>query len=122
VPSCDISIFSKLLRRGNHARFSTLPGPRVLFLVCASAHAQNATVDSSASNWSFSAAANYYVIPDSRDYLQPTIAVKRGWLHLEVRYNYENLETGSLWFGYNIVTGKSVTMEFTPMVSGVIGR
>ena len=94
-----------------------------LLPVCASAHAQqNAAADSSTSRWSFSAAANVYIIPDGDDYVQPTIVLKRGWLHLEARYDYESLATGSLWFGYNIKAGKSVKMEFTPMVSGVFGQ
>jgi len=72
--------------------------------------------------WSFSATVTGYLIPDSRDYVQPTFSADRGWLHLEARYNYEALETGSAWVGYNFSVGKKVTLDFTPMVGGVFGH
>ena len=51
--------------------------------------------------WSFSASAYTYVVPDDSNYVQPTFTADRGWLHLEARYNYEALDTGSAWIGYN---------------------
>lgn len=71
--------------------------------------------------WSFSASAYEYFIPDSPDYAQPAFTADRGWLHLEARYNYEGLETGSVWFGYNYSVGETVTFDFTPMIGGVFG-
>ena len=71
--------------------------------------------------WSFSASAYTYVVPDSRTYVQPTIAADRGWLHLEARYNYEGIDTGSAWFGYNFSVGDELTLEFTPMIAAVFG-
>ena len=71
--------------------------------------------------WSFSAWAVTYIVPDSGNYLQPTLAADRGWLHLEARYNYEALDTGSAWVGYNFSGGRSLTWEFTPMLGGVFG-
>src|SRR5437868_3632840 len=50
--------------------------------------------------WSFSLAAYAYFVPDSRDYVQPTFMADRDWLHLEARYNYEALDSGSVWVGY----------------------
>jgi hypothetical protein len=61
-------------------------------------------------------------VPDSRDYVQPTITADRGWLHLEARYNYENLETGSAWVGYNFSGGNKLAWKFTPMLGGVFGN
>jgi hypothetical protein len=49
--------------------------------------------------WAFSASAYAYFPPDSQNYVQPTIRGDRGWLHLEARYNYEALDTGSVWIG-----------------------
>lgn len=72
--------------------------------------------------WSFSASAYTYVVPDSGDYLQPTFAADRGWLHLETRYNYEDLETGSAWLGCNVSGGTTLAWEFTPMLGGVFGN
>jgi hypothetical protein len=73
-------------------------------------------------DWSFSVSAYTYIVPDSRDYVQPTITADRGWLHLEARYNYEDLETGSAWVGYNFSGGEKLAWEFTPMLGGVFGR
>ena len=71
--------------------------------------------------WSFSLAATTYVVPDEHAYVQPTITADRGWLHLEARYNYEALETGSAWVGYNFSGGEKLAWEFTPMIGGVFG-
>ena len=75
-----------------------------------------------AASWSFSASAYTYIAPDSRNYVQPTIAADRQWLHLEARYNYENLETGSLWVGYNFSVGDKIRLNITPMLGGVFGK
>jgi hypothetical protein len=32
----------------------------------------------------------WYMLPDESDYIQPTIRIDRGWLHLETRYVYED--------------------------------
>ncbi len=71
--------------------------------------------------WSFSASATTYIVPDFQEYVQPTFTADRGWLHLEARYNYENLKTGSAWIGYNFSGGKKLEWEFTPMLGGVFG-
>ena len=71
--------------------------------------------------WSFSASAYTYVVPDDREYVQPTFTADRGWLHLEARYNYEALDTGSAWVGYNFSGGEKLAWEFTPMIGGVFG-
>ena len=71
--------------------------------------------------WSFGVSVYGYFVPDDRDYAQPTITLDHGWLHLEARYNDENLETGSLWVGYNFGGGDKLAWEFAPMVGGVFG-
>ena len=71
--------------------------------------------------WSFSVSAYTYIVPDSGNYAQPTFAADRGWLHLEARYNYEALDTGSAWVGYNFSGGEKLEWEFTPMLGGVFG-
>ena len=78
-------------------------------------------IESDAKTWSFSASAYTYLVPDSRDYVQPTITADRDWLHLEARYNYEALDTGSAWVGYNFGGGEKLAWEFTPMLGGVFG-
>ena len=71
--------------------------------------------------WSFSASVYTYFVPDDRDYVVPTITADRDWLHLELRYNYEGLDTVSFWAGYNFSVGSEWTLEFTPMLGGVFG-
>lgn len=97
----------------------TLPAP-------ASTDATNAPsgveITAADDGWEFSASVYGYLVPDSQDYLQPTLTADRGWLHLEARYNYENLETGSLWVGCNYSGGGTLAWEITPMLGGVIGE
>jgi hypothetical protein len=72
--------------------------------------------------WSFAASLYTYFVPDSREYVQPTFTADRDWLHLEARYNYEDLETGSVWLGCNFSGGDKLAWEFTPMLGGVFGN
>lgn len=79
-------------------------------------------VGSAAPEWSGSASLFTYVVPDEDTFVQPTVAIDRGALHLEGRYNYENLETGSAWIGRNFIVGETVSLEITPMAGVVFGR
>lgn len=72
--------------------------------------------------WAFEASLYTYVVPDSREYVQPTFTADRDWLHLEARYNYENLDTGSAWIGYNFSFGERLTLDITPMLGGMFGK
>ena len=98
----------------------------VALLASANARAQTANppgaVAADDAVWSFAAAANTYVVPDSRNYVQPTVTADRGHLHLETRYNYEDLETGSAWLGVNLSGGTRVEWALTPMFGGVFGQ
>lgn len=78
--------------------------------------------ETSERKWSFSASLYSYFVPDDREYVQPTFSADRDWLHLEARYNYEDLDTGSVWVGYNLGGGKKLEWEFTPMLGGVFGE
>ena len=81
----------------------------------------NPPPDADDKTWSFSASAYTYFVPDDRDFVQPTFTADRGWLHLEARYNYEALDTGSAWVGYNFSGGETLAWELTPMIGGVFG-
>jgi hypothetical protein len=72
--------------------------------------------------WSFSASAYLYFVPDSPEYVQPTVTADLDQLHLEARYNYEDLETASVWMGYNFSGGEKLAWEITPMLGGVFGE
>ncbi len=48
-------------------------------------------------DWSFSASAYTFFVPDQRDFVSPTFVADHGRLHLQARCNYENLETVVEW-------------------------
>ena len=72
--------------------------------------------------WSVSASAYTYILPDAANYVQPTLAADRGWLHLEARFNYEDRNSGSAWIGGTFSAGERVTLEVTPMIGAVFGN
>jgi hypothetical protein len=73
-------------------------------------------------SWSWSASAYGYIVPDSREFVVPVVTADRGVLHLEARYNYEGLDSGSVWAGYNISgSGHEIEWEITPMFGVVFG-
>ena len=86
------------------------------------AAAQTSAGSSEQNSWSLDASAYTYIVPDSENYVQPTVAADRDWLHVEARFNYEDRDTGSVWLGYNFSVGKEVTLEITPMFGAVIGN
>jgi hypothetical protein len=71
--------------------------------------------------WEFSLSTFTYFAQHARDYVNPNVTVDRDRLHLEARYNYEELKTGSVWLGYNLSTGEKLKFEVTPMLGGVFG-
>ena len=72
--------------------------------------------------WDFSASVYGYFPSDAGNYLQSTLTADRDWLHLELRYNYEALDTGSAWLGYNFSGGEKVKWEFSPMFGALFGK
>lgn len=101
----------------------------VALLGASRAGAQDATVPSPSRpedeagdhDWSFSASANAYVVPEPPAYVQPTFTADRDWVHLKLRYNYEALETGSAWIGYHVGVGDEVRLDLTQTVGWVFG-
>jgi hypothetical protein len=71
--------------------------------------------------WTFSASAYAYFVAGDTNYVQPTFTADRGRLHLEARYNYEELHAGSVWGGANFSGGGELEWEITPLVGVVAG-
>jgi hypothetical protein len=73
--------------------------------------------------WTIGASV-YTYFTDDHDYVQPTFTADRGALHVEARFNYEGLDTGSLWVGRNFAGEEDadVTWSVTPMLGGVFGE
>jgi hypothetical protein len=78
--------------------------------------------DISKNPWSYSLTIDGYVVPGGQSFADPIFTADREWLHLEGRYNYENLRTGSIWVGCNFSTGQELVLNVTPMIGGVFGR
>lgn len=93
--------------------------------ICAQTTAETQTENAgnaSTNTWSYNLTVDGYLIPHGQGYADPVFTADRGWLHVEARYNWENLYTGSLWFGRNFSWGKSLQLSLTPMIGGVMGR
>ena len=90
-------------------------------VVAALASAQPATEEAGdVPTWSYYAALNAYFVPDD-DYISPVFMADRDRLHLEVRYNYEGQDSGSIWGGYNFSSEDGETWSITPMLGAVFG-
>ena len=119
-------------RRRDRTRLRRGTGRAVLALALLAAEqvlAQEAPANPSATPqpppnvpWTFSITVDGYIPPDEDAYVNPWLTADHGWLHLEARYNYEDLRTGSVWVGYNFSAGKKLVLNVTPMIGGVFGR
>jgi hypothetical protein len=76
----------------------------------------------SSAQWSGSASGYYYAVPREDDFMLAVAQVKRDTLHLEARYNYEALDTGSLWAGHTFSGGDTLAWQLTPMAGAVLGK
>jgi hypothetical protein len=70
--------------------------------------------------WELSVDAFYSDPPGSEGHATAVVKADRGPVHLETRYGYEDLDTLSLFAGWNFSTGETVTADVTPMI-GVVG-
>lgn len=92
----------------------------LIILVLLSLSVAYAQEETSASDWEFSTDVNFYLIPDEF-FVLPVFRADKNKLHMEARYNYEDLETFSGWIGYNFNGGGNLEYTFTPMIGGVVG-
>jgi hypothetical protein len=70
--------------------------------------------------WSFNTDINLYFLQDDF-FVLPVFKADKNALHLEARYNYEDIETFSGWIGYNFTGGNELEFTITPMIGGVVG-
>ena len=108
-----------LLLAARSARAQTTSGP---FAIASTHPTTDAAEETDAKKWAFSFSAYTYLISGGKDYVQPTFIANHDWLHLEARYNYEGLDTGSAWIGCNLSFGNQLKLDFTPMIGGVFGH
>jgi hypothetical protein len=70
--------------------------------------------------WDFTADLNFFLFEDDF-FVIPVFKADHDKLHLEGRYNYEDMETFSGWVGYNMSGGDGLEYTITPMVGGIVG-
>lgn len=93
----------------------------LLLATCLPTRHAVAQAEPAAPPWAFNASVYGYLVPDSPDFLQPTVTADHRWLHLEGRYNYESPNAASLWAGWNLHAGGTLTVDATPMFGVVFG-
>ena len=64
---------------------------------------------------------SYYAMRSEADFLTPVLTLDRGALHLETRYHYEAIHTGSFFVGYTFSGGDAVSFSITPILGAVYG-
>lgn len=72
--------------------------------------------------WAYTFNMSGTLVAHGTDFGSPTFTADHNWTHLEGRYNYEGIHTGSLWIGYDFNLGKTLTLAATPMLGGVFGH
>ncbi|HNS18290.1 MAG TPA: hypothetical protein PKI34_10760 [Bacteroidales bacterium] len=92
-----------------------------LYIICfSSAFAQDRDSISS-SRWNHEVEIDLIFLKDDFIFL-PIYSADKNRLHLEARYNYEDINTFSAWIGYNFSGGNNVEYTITPMAGGIIGN
>jgi hypothetical protein len=94
-------------------------------LTCSAQEAGLATSSSStadATGWKYDITASYYSFRNQDDFTLAVARADRGALHLEARYNYEAIDSGSLFAGWKFSGGEKVTWELTPILGAVFGQ
>lgn len=96
--------------------------PHAMAQAASSQSAEAKLPESDENEWSFYFNISGYLVPHDRSYASPVFSADRNKLHIAARYNYEDMETGSLWLGYNFNWGNNIVLDFTPMIGGVLGN
>lgn len=71
--------------------------------------------------WSFSASAYAYFVPDVDAFGVAVATADRGKLHLEARWQYEAPDSASVWAGAGFSGGTEVEWTLTPVLGLVLG-
>jgi hypothetical protein len=79
------------------------------------------TSTADAPRWAYSATGMYYSFRNQDDFTLAVATAERGPLHIEARYNYEAIDSGSLFAGWKFSGGKKLTWEVTPILGAVFG-
>ena len=80
------------------------------------------TKDTTQKPWSFSLWMGYSIYDDKQNNFLPIFYADHHKLHLEVRYNYEDKNTVSVFAGYKLRTGDALLFTATPMIGFICGK
>jgi hypothetical protein len=72
--------------------------------------------------WTFDLGGYWTAPPDDDPYMMAVLRADHGALHLEGRYQYEDLDTGSIWAGWTFSWSGAVEFSVVPMLGGVFGH
>jgi hypothetical protein len=78
--------------------------------------------DKALHTWSFEAEAYYYILPNEKNTTTLIGYADHNAFHSEVRYNYEDLQTVSVFGGYRFKAGHGITAEVTPITGLAAGK
>lgn len=95
--------------------------PRVAIVLCALVATCGAWGQTAEEPWRYSASISFYDLPEYQDYWNPVVTADQGRVHLEGRYNYMSIDSGSFWAGANFSTGKTWKFDATVMFGIVVG-
>ena len=73
-------------------------------------------------SWEYSATLYAYWFPQEDFFGLPIVTGDHGHLHVEGRYNYEDLKTLSLFAGWNFFFSPGPEIRLSPMIGAVAGR
>lgn len=74
-----------------------------------------------AAAWTTSVSGYYFAYPKASDYFVGIASANRDALHLEARWNYENIDAGSVFVGWNFAAGEWLKVSVTPLLGMVFG-
>ncbi len=72
--------------------------------------------------WSFSADSYYYLVPGGKNILNLNGYADHKALRTEMRYNYEDQNTASVFGGWKFEAGNKVQLQVTPMIGIAFGN
>jgi hypothetical protein len=78
--------------------------------------------DTISSPWSFETDIYYYILPGEKNTTTLLAYADHKALHLEARYNYEDVKSASVFGGYRFEAGRKLKWSLTPIIGFVVGN
>jgi hypothetical protein len=82
----------------------------------------NVKHNKASNDWSFAVEAYYYILPNEKNTTTIIGYADYKAFHSEIRYNYEDMQTVSVFGGYRFNTGHSFIVEVTPIIGLAAGN